>query len=524
MTSGKSWLGFAAMCLGLFMAILDIQIVAAALPRIASALHTPLDELSWVQTAYLITEIIAIALSGRLARALSTRWLFAFASLGFVLTSLGCALSHTFLTLIVWRTFQGFFAGTITPAVFAGGYKMFAKRMQARAILIAGAVAMLAPSIGPLLGGYIAEKLAWNWLFIINIPIGLAVAAVVAVTVRCDAADRRAWRSIDAVAFVALSVSLAALQMLLKIAPEDHWAAVRDHALLAGTLGAGAVFVRRCLNTKEALVDFAPLRDVGFAVACAYNFILGAALYGSLFVLPLFLGFVRYHTPLEIGTIMTVMGVSQLAAAPFATLACRRLPARWVVAAGFGLFAAGALSNAFQTPTTDFGGLIVPQILRGSALLLCLLPITDLALENLSSNALSNASGLFNFMRNVGGAVGIGLVDTVINVRPPAIAKQLLDELTRGKAATAAFVGLPKDVLAGVNLAHADPADIAFFKPIIGRAAATIAFNEAWLLIGGMLILSLALAPLLPRSAAAPAVECEPVLERLAHDIPSAVP
>src|ERR1700691_2851394 len=134
MEDRRSWLGFTTMCFGLFMAILDIQIVAAALPRIATSLHTPLDELSWVQTAYLITEVIAIALSGRLARALSTRWLFTLASLGFVLPSLGCALSHDFVSLIAWRTAQGFCAGSIIPTVFAAGYKMFPKVLHAKAI------------------------------------------------------------------------------------------------------------------------------------------------------------------------------------------------------------------------------------------------------------------------------------------------------------------------------------------------------------------------------------------------------
>jgi len=347
MSYRRSWVGFIAMCLGLFMAILDLQIVSAALPRIATALRTPLDELSWVQTAYLITEIIAIALSGRLARALSTRWLFAGASLGFVLTSLGCALSTDFATLIFWRTVQGFFAGTIIPSVFAAGYKMFPIELKARAILIAGGVAMLAPSIGPLLGGYIAEKLTWNWLFLINIPIGIAVAAVVAVMVRIDSADSNVWRTIDGIALVALSVSLAALESLLKVAPEDHWAAWRDYALLFVTAVVGAVFIRRCRNTGEALVDLSPLRNVGFSISCAYNFVLGMALFGSLYLLPLFLGFVRFHTPLEIGTIMTVMGVSQLVAVPLATLADRHLPAPCVVAIGFALFAAGALANAF---------------------------------------------------------------------------------------------------------------------------------------------------------------------------------
>jgi len=505
------------------MAILDIQIVAAALPRIATSLHTPLDELSWVQTAYLITEVIGIALSGRLARAASTRWLFAASSLAFVLTSLACGLSHDYVTLVVWRTLQGFCAGTMVPTVFAAGYKLFPKALQARAILIAAGLAMLAPSVGPLLGGYVAEKLAWNWLFFINIPIGLAITVIVAAVVRVDTPDRTAWRSIDAPAFAALTICLAALQTLLKLAPEDHWAAARDYALLFATVAAGAVAIRRCMNTHEALVDFAPLRTVGFSIACIYNFVLGIGLFGSIYLLPLFLGFVRFHTPLEIGEIMTVTGVAQLLAAPLATFADRRLPAHWVVAIGFGLFAAGSFANAFQTPTTDFAGLIVPQVLRGAALLFCILPVTNVALDELPPEALANASGLLNFMRNVGGAIGIGVVDTIVNVRPHDIAARVLDQLVKGKAATAAFVGVPKDLLAGVNIAHADPGDMAFVKPIIARAAATIAFNEAWAAIGGLLVLSLLLVPFLRRASRGHAHESEPILERLAHDISSAI-
>jgi DHA2 family multidrug resistance protein len=520
----RLWLGFTAMCLGLFMAILDIQIVAAALPRIATSLHARLDQLSWVQTSYLITEIIAIVLSGRLAQAASTRWLFTGASLGFVLTSLGCGLSHDFVALISWRTLQGLFAGSMIPTVFAAGYKMFPKSVHARAILIAGGLAMLAPSVGPFLGGYVAEKLAWNWLFFINIPIGLAIAVIVAAVVRIDRPDQTAWRALDAVAFVTLSMSLASLEIMLKLAPEDHWAAVRDYALLFVMLASGASFIRCCTNTRDALVDLAPLRVRAFTIASAQNFALGFALYGSLYVLPLFLGFVRFHTPLEIGEIMTVMGMAQLVAAPLATFADRRWPARWVVAIGFGLFAAGAFTNAFQTTTTDFTGLLVPQILRGAALLFCIVPITNVALDALPAAALSNASGLLNFMRNVGGAVGIGVVDTVVNIRPHAIASRLLDELVKGNAATAAFVGIPRDLLAGVDLAHADPGDVAFVKPIIARAAATVAFNEAWIVIGGILVLALLLAPFLKRSSGV--VEDEPgtTNERLARDVQSVFP
>jgi DHA2 family multidrug resistance protein len=520
----RSWFGFTTMCVGLFMAILDVQVVAAALPRIATSLHMPLDVLSWVQTAYLVTEVIAIALSGRLARAASTRWLFSAATLAFVVTSIGCAFSHDFITLIAWRTLQGFCAGTIIPSVFAAGYKMFPKALHARAILIAGAVAMLAPSIGPLIGGYVAEKLTWNWLFLINVPIGLAVAGVVAAVVDVDRPERAAWKSIDAIALTALSAGLAALQILLKLAPQDRWIAARDYGLIAIVIASGAIVARRCMRGRDPLVDFTPLRDRGFATACAFNFILGVALFGSLYILPLFLGFVRFHTPLEIGITMTVMGASQLLFAPLATIADRRLPAPVVVAIGFGLFAAGALTNAFQTPTTDFAGVLVPQILRGAALLFCILPITNVALDELPAAALSNASGLLNFMRNVGGAIGIGIVDTIVVGRPPAIAAHLADRLVAGSASVAAFVGIPRDVLAGVDLAHADPGDSAFVKPIIARAAATIAFNEAWILIAALLALSLLLAPLLRRRVEpAPASDITP-LERYADDVPALVP
>lgn len=516
-----SWLGFTAMCIGLFMAILDIQIVAAALSRIARDLHTPLDELSWVQTTYLIAEIVAIAMSGRLARAASTRWLFTIASLGFACTSLGCALSTSFASLIVWRSLQGLFAGLVTPTVFAAGYKMFPKHLKARAVLLAGAVAMLAPSIGPWLGGYVAQSLSWNWIFLINVPIGLAVAAVVAATVHVDEVDVGAWRSIDLVSFIALSAGLAALQILLKVAPGDSWSSLRDFALVTVTVGAGVLFVRRCLRSDDPLVDLAPLREGSFAVASVLNFVLGTALYGSLYLLPLFLGFVRFHTALEIGTIMTVMGASQLAAAPLATLADKRLTPRIVAAIGFGMFALGALGNAFQTPTTDFAGLFVPQALRGAALLFCILPITAIALDPLPLESLSNASSLLNFMRNIGGAVGIGFVDTIVNLRPPAIAHQLLNDLVHGKAATAAFVGIPRDLLLGVDPAHADAADIAFVRPIIARASATIAFNEAWLLLAGLLTLGLVLTPWLSRLPDAPALALDSTPEKLAHDVPS---
>ena len=496
----RDWLGFTAMCVGMFMAILDIQVVAAALPRMSQALSIPLDRLSWIQTAYLITEVIAVALSGRLTRALSTRGIFTLGVAGFVVASLGCAFSRSFVPLIVWRVVQGFCGGVIIPTAFAAGYKMFPRELQSRAILIAGGMGMLAPSLGPLLGGYIAQKLTWNWLFLINVPIGIIVAAVVAKRIRIDGAEPRAWRTIDVTALVALAAALALLFTTLKVAPGDHWASLRDLLLSAGTLLTGAVFVRRCIGTSEALVDFSPLRAGSFSAACAFNFILGLGLYGSVYLLPLFLGFVRYHSPLQIGLIMTVTGVAQLLAAPLATLADKRFPAIAVTAFGFSLFALGSFANGFETPRSDFSDLFWPQALRGAAVLFCILPITNVALDAQPAAQLANASALLNFMRNIGGAVGIGLVDTIVNVRPAAIASQLVSDLTHGSRRIADFVGVPVDLFAGQSIASLDPSDLAVVRPIIERAAATVAFNESWILLGTLVALSLLVLPLLRRA------------------------
>jgi len=498
----RAWIGFTAMCVGMFMAILDIQIVASALPRIAQALHAPLGQLSWIQTAYLITEVIAIALSGRLTRALSTRGVFIFGVAGFVIASVGCAASPSFEWLVAWRTLQGFCGGVIIPVVFAAGFRMFPQTLQGRALLIAGALAMLAPSLGPLLGGYIAEGYSWHWLFLINVPTGIVVAAIAYATIRVDRPEPAAWRTIDITALIALALGLGLLETTLKLAPADRWILPRDYALIGGTLGCTAIFIRRCITHADPLVDFQPLRSRAFSAACAFNFTLGFGLYGSVYVLPLFLGFVRGHSPLEIGEIMTVTGIAQLVAAPLASFAEKRFPPVWVAGFGFALFAAGSLLNAAATPRSDFSDLLLPQILRGASVLFCILPITTVALESQVASQLANASGLLNLMRNIGGACGIGLVDTIVNVRPATIGTHLAAALSAGDGRAMSFVGLSSYATPGQATAHPSALQIAFARPFVERAAATIAFNEAWLVLGAFLAVSLIALPYLHRARA----------------------
>jgi DHA2 family multidrug resistance protein len=499
----RAWTGFTAMAVGMFMAILDIQIVASSLPDIQAALSLPTARLSWIQTVYLITEIIAIPLTGFLTRALSTRVLFVGAILGFVASSLLCAAATGFWSLIIGRALQGFCGGAIIPIVFAAAFRMITRARQAHATALAGMLAMLAPTLGPALGGYITETYSWHYLFLINLPPGLAVAALVVLLVDLDRPDWRLLRRIDVPALLLLAVFLASLEIALKQGPERGWDDGWTIGLSLLCLASGVGVALRCLVALEPLVELRSFADRCFTIGCLYSFTLGMGLYGSVYVMPLFLGLVRQHSALEIGEIMMVTGVAQLLVAPVAAWLETHTAPRPLTFVGYALFAAGLAANGFMTFDTDFAGLFWPQLLRGAAIMLCLLPTTQLALGSLPLPLVANASGLFNMMRNLGGAIGLALIDTVIERRAPAHAAALAAQLQAGSREAAALVGLSLDRFHGVPIGPVDQATRDMVAPLIERAGLVAAFNDCWLALGAILALSLLFLPLMRAPKAA---------------------
>jgi DHA2 family multidrug resistance protein len=219
--------------------------------------------------------------------------------------------------------------------------------------------------------------------------------------------------------------------------------------------------------------------------------------------MPVFLGFARGFGPIEIGTVMLVMGAAQLVTAPVVARLEPLFDPRVLAAAGFLLFAAGMAMNAFQTPRDGFDELLWPQIVRGGAIMLCLLPPTRLALGHLPPERVADASGLFNLMRNLGGAIGIALIDTVVYGRSEGHARRLAGELMAGSRETAAFVGLPLKFFKGVPLEGVDQSAIDVARPLVEKAGLVIAVNEAWLMLAGLTLLGvLALGLLLGRKPA----------------------
>jgi DHA2 family multidrug resistance protein len=287
-------------------------------------------------------------------------------------------------------------------------------------------------------------------------------------------------RSLDLVALVCISLSLAALEIGLKEAPQRGWSSPVCVALFGLCLLGGTVFVRRSLRAALPIVNLATLRDRRFAVGCTLSFLTGIGLYGSVYLMPIFLSFVRDHGPLRIGEIMLVTGATQLVTAPLVIQAERRVNARVLTLIGFAAFAIGLGLSSFQTRETGFDGMFWPQVIRGAAIMLCILPSTRLALGHLPAERLPDASSLFNLMRNLGGAIGIALIDTVIWSRAPLLADKLLTRLRAGDLDVARSIGIPEVYLSGPPPSPDDPMVQAFVRPLLERAGLVAAINEAW--------------------------------------------
>ena len=479
----RIWAGFAAMALGMFMAILDIQIVVTSLPNIQAALDIEPEQMSWVQTAYLIAEVVAISLTGFFTRWLGMRRLFVVAISVFTLASLGCAASNSLAALLSWRVLQGFAGGTLIPAVFSAVFLLFPVPRQGLATMLAGVLAVLAPTVGPVVGGWITETYSWHWLFLINILPGIVSAIVAGWLLPGTAMRPNEARTLDVPSLMLIVIALAALEIGLKEAPQRGWLSGLVAGLLVLSVASMSAFIRRTLRAGHPVVDFSAFADRNFTIGCVLSFVLGIGLFGSVYLMPVFLAFVRNHGALQIGLIMLATGVAQLATAPIAVALERRLDARVLSAAGFVLFAAGLAMSTVQTPQTDGDGMFWPQVVRGVAIMFCLLPPTRLALGGMDLQRVPDASGMFNLMRNLGGAIGLALIDTVLYGRATLHVHEIGRRLIDGDVAMAKFVGIPLERFLAEGPGPIDPVRQALLQPLVEKAGLTLAINDAWMMI-----------------------------------------
>jgi DHA2 family multidrug resistance protein len=494
-TRPATWAGFALMCLGMFMAILDIQVVATSLPTIQQALSISQTAMSWIQTAYLIAEITAIPLTGWLTRVLTLRWLFVAAISLFTLASIGCAFSGNLVTLVSFRVLQGFAGGTLIPAVFSAVFLLFPIRLHSAATTIAGVMAVLAPTVGPVIGGWITENWSWHWLFLINVAPGVIAAAATPFLLPRAKPRFADIATLDGISLALIAISLASLEIGLKEAPHQGWLAPRCVFLFLLSAATAIAFARRSLTAKHPVVELWTLKNRRFAIGCALSFCLGVGLFGSVYLMPVYLAYVRRHDAFEIGTIMLVTGVAQLLTAPVAGHLESRFDPRWLSALGFALFALGLGCSALQSRVADFDEMFWPQLVRGIAIMFCLLPPTRLALGALNEAEVPDASGLFNLMRNLGGAIGIALIDTVLYGRSGGHAEALRDRLIAGDVTAAQAIGLDLELFTHRPPGVSDATVEAYVRPMVEKAAFALSTNEAWALLAFVALIGLLLVP-----------------------------
>jgi DHA2 family multidrug resistance protein len=493
MPAAATWLGFVLMCVGMFMAILDIQVVATSLPTIREALDISPEAMSWIQTAYLIAEVIAIPLTGLLTRVLTLRWLFVVAVSVFTVASIGCALSGGFAVLLAFRVVQGFAGGLLIPSVFSAVFLLFPPRLHAVATTIGGVVAVLAPTIGPVVGGFITDTWSWPWLFLINVVPGLIAATATPWLLPRQRTDLAELSKLDLPALALLAVALASLEIGLKEAPQHGWLSVNCIALLILSGSSLVLLLQRTLLSPHPILRLGSLRRRCFAAGCSLSFCLGVCLFGSVYLMPVFLAFVRHHSAFEIGTIMLVTGVAQLIAAPCVTLLESRVDVRALTAIGFGVLAAGLAMSAFQPRTADFAEMLGPQVVRGIAIMFCLLPPMRIALGDLPESEVADANGLFNLMRNLGGAIGIALIDTIIYGRVESYADDFRVRLMARDVTAAQAIGLDPQLLLSQPAGVPDAAVMAFVRPLVEKASLALCVNEAWALLAGVAVIGMIL-------------------------------
>ena len=519
-TSSANWvrnlLPFVVMCVGMFIALLDIQIVASSLQDIGGGLSAAQDEISWVQTAYLIAEIIVIPLSGWLTRVFSTRWLFTASAAGFTLASMLCGFAWNIHSMIAFRALQGALGASMIPTVFTSSFHYFQGRRRVYSAAVVGTIASVAPALGPVIGGWITDTLNWHWLFYVNLVPGLAITLLIPFLVDIDKPDLQLLREADYSGIVLMAISLGTLEYVLEEGTRWNWfddTTIKTCAYIAAITG--VLFVARSLTFARPVVDLRALSDRNFAVGCFLSFVTGVGIFSTIYLTPLFLGYIRGFSAWQTGIAIFSTGAASLAGVPLYIALARKIDTRWLMMLGLGCFGMAMWSYSFIT--SDWGGneLLVPQVLRGLPQVFAVAPAVNLGLGSLPPERLKFASGLFNMMRNLGGAVGIAVCSAIINMRTNFHFLAIASKLTPANGPMSRLVddlalrygAIPGSPQAGHLAAMKQLWELAY------REASTLAYADAFRAIMLAFIIATLLVPLM-RNVAPPPLQPRNVTER----------
>jgi DHA2 family multidrug resistance protein len=500
--SVTTWIAVLAAMIGSFMAILNIQITNASLLNIEGGIGTGVDNGSWISTSYLIGEIVVIPLTDFLSRVFSfRRYMLASAAL-FAAFSVACAFAHDLPSMIAMRGLQGFAGGVLIPMAFTLVLTKLPKPQQPVGLAIFALSVTFAPAIGPTIGGYLTENYGWQTIFFVNvIPTAIMVGALY-LTLERAPMQLKLLREGDWTGILTMAIGLSALQTVLEEGNKDDWFAspfIQRLAVIA--VISLALFVWIELTAEKPLIRLRLLKGRNFGIGTISVTLLGFALFGSVYILPAYLGQAQGYNSEQIGNVLAWTGLPQLLLIPFIPKLMQRFDTRAIAFIGLMIFATSCFMNTTMSP--DYAGdqLFIPNVVRAIGQAMVLTPLTSLTTGDIAPQDAAAASGISNMLRNLGGAIGTAVLATVITKREQFHSNIIGQSVTLGREEVRNRIAQSTDYF----LSHgvSDPA-AAHQQAIIalGKAvkhqALVMGFSDTFAVIGAVLVLS-ALALLLTR-------------------------
>lgn len=414
----KEWISVAGCMVGALIAVLDIQVTNSSLPEIEGGIGTGADNGTWIATSYLIGEIIMIPLTAYLSQVFSFRR-FLLTNLGlFLLFSVGCAFATSLTEMIILRGLQGFCGGVMIPMAFTRVLTIIPNRQQPVGLAAFALTATFGPAIGPTLGGYLTENFGWEYIFFVNLIPGGLMFALLHPTLEKMPMNLKLLKEGDWWGIGFMAVGLASLQTVLDEGNKDDWFGspfILHLSLLAAVCL--VIFVAIELRVSKPAVQLKLLLTRNFGLGTIANILMGFALFGSLYVLPTYLSEVQGYNSEQIGAVLGWVGIPQLFIIPLVPLLQKRFDTRFIVCTGLAIFAISCFMNTHLSLNDGGDQFMTTNIVRAVGQAIVLAPLAVIAMVGIPKNESAAASGLFNMMRSLGGAVGTAILATLITKR-----------------------------------------------------------------------------------------------------------
>ena len=490
------WLIAVSVMFATFMEVLDTTVVNVSLPHIAGSLSASIDEATWALTSYLVANAIILPMTGWLASRFGRKNLLMLSVVGFTSSSFLCGIAPTLGTLILFRILQGATGGCLQPLSQAVLLEAFPPKDRGKAMGFWGLGIVVAPILGPVLGGWLTDNYSWRWVFYINLPVGIASIVMTKLFIFDPPYLRQEKRGIDYWGIGMLAVGIGALQILLDKGQEEDWFSSHWMTALAiiSVICLVALVIHE-LTTDDPVVDLRVFKLRSYAVGVFLMTTLGFVLYGSMVLLPIMLQTLLAYPPLQAGIAMAPRGVGSFFMMPLTGLMTGRFDARKLLTAGLLIGGLTLIWLSWLNLQAGYWDIFWPQLIQGVGMSLVFVPLTTVSMDPVPRERMGNATSLFNLMRNIGGSVGIATTGTMLARQQQSTTALLGRNVTVYDTTSQSMLAQMKMsfVAAGADAVTATQRAYAALFGLVQRQATMVSFVQIFQLLGIMFI---ALVPL----------------------------